>query len=94
MICAPALLPALFVETPIPAGPISDEAARLIAALLWAAAEEDLRQESNPTKTPVTLAGAPGGKDRYKCSVPQHHRGGKQAPPPNSVASRLRALGF
>ena len=27
MICAPALLPELFAETPIPAGPISDEAA-------------------------------------------------------------------
>jgi hypothetical protein len=41
MICAPALLPQLFVETPIPDGAISDEAANAIAALLWQAAEDE-----------------------------------------------------
>jgi hypothetical protein len=41
MICAPALLPELFTETPIPAGPISTEAADAIARLLWEAAEGD-----------------------------------------------------
>ncbi|MFZ1936394.1 MAG: hypothetical protein WCB27_15620 [Thermoguttaceae bacterium] len=41
MICAPALLPEVFAETPIPAGPISDEAAEAIARLLWDAAEDD-----------------------------------------------------
>jgi len=44
---APALLPELFAETPIPAGPISDEAAEAIALLLWAAAESNM-QETAP----------------------------------------------
>jgi hypothetical protein len=41
MICIPAQLPDLFSETPIPAGPISTEAADVIARLLWDAAEDD-----------------------------------------------------
>jgi len=45
MICAPALLPELFTETPVPRGPISDEAAEAIALLLWTAAECDLQEE-------------------------------------------------
>ena len=40
MICAPALLPELFAETPIPARPISDEAAEAIALLLWQTVED------------------------------------------------------
>jgi hypothetical protein len=41
MICAPALLSELFDAPPIPAGPISTEAADAIALLLWEAAEGD-----------------------------------------------------
>jgi hypothetical protein len=50
MICAPALLPELFVESPIPADPISDEATEAIARLLWAAAENDSKPQLEPTR--------------------------------------------
>jgi hypothetical protein len=47
VICAPALLPDIFAETPVPAGPISDEAAEAIARLLWQAAAEEAEQQAN-----------------------------------------------
>ena len=42
----PAQLPKLFAETPIPAGPISPEAAEAVAQLLWEAAESDEEQRA------------------------------------------------
>ena len=47
MICAPALLPELFAQTPIPAGPISDEAADAIALLLWQSVEGKVANHAN-----------------------------------------------
>jgi hypothetical protein len=58
-----ATLPELFADTPVPNGPISDEAADAIAAILWAAWERDQHQaggQQSPLENPVTLAGAPG----------------------------------
>ena len=63
MICAPALLPELFAETPIPAGPISTEAADAIALLLWTAAESDgqTQEPTPPIKNPGHRAASPPG---------------------------------
>jgi hypothetical protein len=44
VIYLPATLPELFADTPVPNGPISDEAADAIAAILWAAWEQDRHQ--------------------------------------------------
>jgi hypothetical protein len=40
-ICAPAQLPELFAETPIPSGPITDAVTEAIAKWLLEAAEEN-----------------------------------------------------
>ena len=45
MICAPAMLPDIFAGTPVPVGPISDEAADAIARLLLEAVEDDGEQQ-------------------------------------------------
>jgi hypothetical protein len=68
MICAPAQLPELFAETPVPSGPISAEAADAIARLLWAVGEGGQSDQADvespilspPTKSPVALPRAPG----------------------------------
>ena len=45
MISVPNTLPAIFADSEVPAGPITDEAAEALAALLWAVAEEELLNE-------------------------------------------------
>ena len=54
MIAASAQLPELFADTPIPAGPISTEAADAIARLLWTQAErDDAHQEEDADRAAV-----------------------------------------
>ena len=53
MICAPAQLPELFAEMPVPAGPISTEAADAIARLLWSQAERDDANQEEDTDRAV-----------------------------------------
>jgi hypothetical protein len=50
MICAPALLPELFAESPVPAGPITDQAAEMIAWLLLEATKGDGEQAANQSR--------------------------------------------
>ena len=58
MICPAAHLPELFAESSAPRGKISDEAARLIAAILWQAVEDDMQEP--PLENAATVATARG----------------------------------
>ncbi len=48
MIALLDVLPIIFADSEVPSGPITDEAAEALAALVWAVAEEELTQPDNP----------------------------------------------
>jgi hypothetical protein len=52
VICRPSTIGDCFAETPIPAGPISDEAADAIARILWEAVEDNTDRQAEQGGAP------------------------------------------